>query len=155
MVLAISGKGRMVLSMNLTIPSIIQGGMGAGVSNWRLAKAVARLGQLGVVAGTALDQLLSLRSGERRRRRRHPPRPGALSFPRGCRILDAYFVPGGQDPSKPRKPGKCCAERNLPAQELCIAANFVEVFLAREGHWPRGNQFLEKSRCRTRRRSTA
>ena len=39
----------------------IQGGMGAGVSSWRLAKAVARMGQLGVVAGRALDQLLSRR----------------------------------------------------------------------------------------------
>ncbi len=147
MVLAISGKGRMVLSMNLTIPSIIQGGMGAGVSNWRLAKAVARLGQLGVVAGTALDQLLSLRlqngdaDGAIRRALEHFP------FPRVAkRILDAYFVPGGQDPSKPRKPGKMlAAERNLPAQELCIAANFVEVFLAREGHsGPVGINFLEK-----------
>ena len=40
---------------------IIQGGMGAGVSNWRLARAVSWLGQLGVVAGTALDQILSRR----------------------------------------------------------------------------------------------
>jgi nitronate monooxygenase len=39
-------------------PKIIQGGMGVGVSNWRLAQAVSKLGQLGVVSGTALDQLL-------------------------------------------------------------------------------------------------
>lgn len=38
-------------------PKIIQGGMGVGVSNWRLANAVSKLGQLGVVSGTALDQL--------------------------------------------------------------------------------------------------
>jgi len=30
------------------------GGMGVGVSNWRLANAVSKLGQLGVVSGTAL-----------------------------------------------------------------------------------------------------
>ena len=41
-------------------PVIIQGGMGAGVSSWRLANAVSRLGQLGVVSGTALDQILAL-----------------------------------------------------------------------------------------------
>ena len=35
--------------------------MGAGVSNWRLARAVSWLGQLGVVAGTALDEILSRR----------------------------------------------------------------------------------------------
>lgn len=40
------------------LPTIIQGGIGAAVSNWRLAKAVSRLGQLGVVSGTALDFLL-------------------------------------------------------------------------------------------------
>lgn len=42
----------------MAYPEIIQGGMGAGVSNWRLANAVARLGQLGVVSGTALDTIL-------------------------------------------------------------------------------------------------
>src|SRR6185312_1794326 len=40
------------------MPKIIQGGMGVGVSNWKLAQAVSRLGQLGVVSGTALDQVL-------------------------------------------------------------------------------------------------
>jgi nitronate monooxygenase len=32
-----------------TLPIIIQGGMGAGVSDWRLARAVSITGQLGVV----------------------------------------------------------------------------------------------------------
>ena len=31
--------------------------MGVGVSNWRLAQAVSKLGQLGVVSGTALDSV--------------------------------------------------------------------------------------------------
>src|SRR3974377_1033874 len=34
-------------------PIIIQGGMGVAVSGWPLARAVSRLGQLGVVSGTA------------------------------------------------------------------------------------------------------
>ena len=33
----------------MNLPTIIQGGMGVGVSDWRLANAVARAGQLGVV----------------------------------------------------------------------------------------------------------
>jgi len=47
-------------------PWLIQGGMGVGVSGWRLARAVARTGQLGVVSGTALDTLLIrvLQSGD-------------------------------------------------------------------------------------------
>ena len=43
------------------LPTIIQGGMGAGVSGYRLANAVARAGQLGVVSGTALDVILPRR----------------------------------------------------------------------------------------------
>jgi NAD(P)H-dependent flavin oxidoreductase YrpB (nitropropane dioxygenase family) len=39
-------------------PSIIQGGMGIGVSNYRLARATSRAGALGVVSGTALDTVL-------------------------------------------------------------------------------------------------
>ena len=43
------------------LPSIIQGGMGVAVSDWRLANAVASHGQLGVVAGTALESVLARR----------------------------------------------------------------------------------------------
>ena len=130
-----------------SIPQIIQGGMGAGVSNWRLAKAVSWLGQLGVVAGTALDQILSrrLQDGDReghvRRALEHFPFPKIAQ-----RILDAYFIPGGRDPAKPYASIRMhTVESNVPAQELCIAANFVEVFLAREGHaHPVGINYLEK-----------
>ena len=40
------------------LPRLIQGGMGAGVSSWTLAREVSSLGQLGVVSGTALDSIL-------------------------------------------------------------------------------------------------
>jgi nitronate monooxygenase len=140
------GKGK-VFPVNQKIPMIIQGGMGAAVSNWRLARAVSWLGQLGVVAGTALDQIMSRRlqegdaEGHIRRALEHFP------FPRiAQRILDAHFIPGGRDPAQPFKPARMhTVESSIPAQELCIAANFVEVFLAREGH-PNlvGINFLEK-----------
>lgn len=41
------------------LPPIIQGGMGVTVSGWRLARAVSKEGQLGVVSGTALDLVLA------------------------------------------------------------------------------------------------
>src|SRR5690606_19569984 len=41
-----------------TLPLVIQGGMGIGVSGWPLARAVSVCGQLGVVSGTAIDSLL-------------------------------------------------------------------------------------------------
>ena len=47
--------------MKIPLPKIIQGGMGVGVSNWRLAQAVSKLGQLGIVSGTGLDQVLARR----------------------------------------------------------------------------------------------
>ena len=46
--------------MAASLPTIIQGGMGAAVSDWRLANAVSSHGQLGVVSGTALDAILAL-----------------------------------------------------------------------------------------------
>lgn len=130
-----------------TLPKIIQGGMGAGVSNWRLAKAVSRLGQLGVVSGTALDQIFA------RRLQDGDPgghmRCGLDHFPfrsMAERIWKSYFIPGG-------KPSGAAYKR-LPEQdkdsarelvELRIAANFVEVFLARRGHdHPVGINYLEK-----------
>ena len=133
--------------MNKSLPQIIQGGMGAGVSNWKLAKAVSWIGQLGVVSGTALDEIMSRRlqdgdvEGHVRRALEHFPFPKIAK-----KIVDSYFIPGGRDPATPyRTSRKHTAESNLPAQEMCIAANFVEVFLAREGHSnPVGINFLEK-----------
>lgn len=121
--------------------------MGAAVSNWRLVRAVSRLGQLGVVAGTALDQIMShrLQDGDRDGRIRHALEH--FPFPRiAARILADHFIPGGRGPATPYQPVRMnTAEINIPAQELCIAANFVEVFLAREGHsGPVGINFLEK-----------
>jgi len=46
------------MTVSLTNPPIIQGGMGVGISDWRLARAVSLRGQLGVVSGTALDTVM-------------------------------------------------------------------------------------------------
>src|SRR5579871_2870392 len=79
------------------LPTIIQGGMGAGVSNWRLANAVSRLGQLGVVSGTALDQVLCRRlqdgdpGGHMRRALDHFPFPAMAQ-----RVLRDNFIEGGK-----------------------------------------------------------
>ena len=62
---------------------IIQGGMGVGVSGWRLARAVAATGHLGVVSGVALDTVLARRlqlgdpGGHVRRALAQLPLPGA------------------------------------------------------------------------------
>src|SRR5262245_39422498 len=111
-------------------PLIIQGGMGAGVSNWRLARAVSPLGQLGVVSGTALDVLLVRNlqegdlDGELRRAFSRFPIPTITE-----RILNQYFIPGGKAPDKPYKTIPLPSIRpGVAAVELMILANFTEVF---------------------------
>jgi nitronate monooxygenase len=128
-------------------PVLIQGGMGAAVSDWRLANAVSRTGQLGVVSSTALDTILSRRlqdgdpGGDMRR--------GLAKFPFpeiAQRILDKHFIPGGRPAGKPYRlvpmPSRVSPRETV---ELIVAGNFVEVMLAREGHSnPVGINCMEK-----------
>jgi nitronate monooxygenase len=129
------------------LPNIIQGGMGAGVSNWRLARAVSLCGQLGVVSGTALDQILARRlqdgdpGGHMRRGLDRFPFPQMAE-----RIWRSYYIPGGKGEKESYKALPMHAQLSpRELQELCIVANFVEVDLAREGHGnPVGINYLEK-----------
>jgi nitronate monooxygenase len=128
-------------------PQIIQGGMGAGVSDWRLARAVSLTGQMGVVSGTALAAILArrLQTGDAGGQMRHAlaqfPVPGIAD-----KILADYFIPGGKPASAPFKltplPG---LQPGSDYVALTVAANFAEVFLAKEGHGGLvGINFLEK-----------
>ncbi len=128
-------------------PILIQGGMGAGVSSWRLAQRVSQLGQLGVVSGTALDQILARRlqdgdpGGHMRRGLEHFPISKMAE-----RVFQTFYIPGGKPASQSYKnPPMFTKNSPRELQELCIVANFVEVFLAREGHDnPVGINYLEK-----------
>jgi len=121
--------------------------MGVAVSNWKLARAVSELGQLGVVSGTALDQVLARRlqdgdpGGHMRRGLDHFPFPEIAG-----RVWRTFYIPGGK-PSGASYQTPMMHAKDSPRelQELCIVANFVEVFLAREGHSnPVGINYLEK-----------
>jgi nitronate monooxygenase len=120
----------------MTPPLIIQGGMGIAVSNWRLARAVSLQGEMGVVSGTALDMVLSRRlqlgdpEGDARRALEHFPDRGLAE-----RVVEAHFIPGGRAPGDPFFLNPLPSLRPGPAStELTVAANFVEVYLAKEGH---------------------
>ncbi len=121
--------------------------MGVGISNWRLASAVSRLGQLGVVSGTALDQVLARRlqdgdpGGHVRRSLARFPVPAIAA-----RLIERFYVPGGKAATAPYATLPLPdMTRNRAFDELCMAANFVEVDLAREGHaHPVGINYLEK-----------
>jgi NAD(P)H-dependent flavin oxidoreductase YrpB (nitropropane dioxygenase family) len=128
-------------------PLIIQGGMGVAVSGWTLARAVSRLGQLGVVSGTALAVVLARRlqmgdpGGELRHALRQFPFPQMAN-----RILADYFAPGGKSATASFKLTAMPTLRpRRELIELTVVANFVEVFLAKEGHSnPVGINYLEK-----------
>jgi NAD(P)H-dependent flavin oxidoreductase YrpB (nitropropane dioxygenase family) len=117
-------------------PRIIQGGMGIAVSNWRLARAVSQAGEIGVISGTALDTVLirRLQDGDPDG---HMQRALA-AFPLQKMvepILKRWFKPDG------RGEGEAYRLKRMPVismqreeVELLIVANFVEVYLAKEGH---------------------
>jgi NAD(P)H-dependent flavin oxidoreductase YrpB (nitropropane dioxygenase family) len=135
------------LAVSLPPPTIIQGGMGVAVSNWRLARAVAATGQLGVVSGTllAVVQTRLLQQGDPgghlRRAFDRFPVPAIAE-----RVWRDYFVAGGLPVGTPFKavpmPTLAPAAAFI---ELTVLANFAEVWLAKEGHHGRiGINLLEK-----------
>ena len=121
--------------------------MGAGVSNWQLARAVSQTGQLGVVSGTALACILARRlqtgdvGGHMRRALAAFPIPGLAD-----KVLADYFIPAGKAPAEPFKLTPLPAVHAGPeCQLLTVLANFAEVYLARDGHGGLiGINYLEK-----------
>ncbi len=137
---------------------IIQAGMGAGVSDYVLAResSIAGNGQvLGVVSGVALNEILvrRLQKGDPSGKIRY-----ALSkFPDqeiAEGIIDKYFIENGKALEKrfhssPFPVFNQNSDRvltlNNDLEKLIVAANFVEVFLAKEGHDnPVGINYLYK-----------
>lgn len=119
-----------------SLPVIIQGGMGIGVSSWPLARAVALQGHLGVVSGTALDNLFIRRlqdgdlGGHVRRAMEAFPSPSVAS-----EALQRFFKPEGRQAGEPYALVPMYRQvvdsfRN----QITILGNFVEVWLAKEGH---------------------
>ena len=130
------GSARRNTPITMSYPIIIQGGMGTGVSNWRLARTVSQLGQLGVVSGTAIDVIVARRlqegdpGGHLRRAFDHFPFPEIAN-----RVWEQHFIPGGKAPGDPFRPLPLLNHPPLRSQvERLVVANFAEVYLAREGH---------------------
>ncbi|OGS06635.1 MAG: hypothetical protein A2270_01255 [Elusimicrobia bacterium RIFOXYA12_FULL_51_18] len=146
-------------------PALISGGMGVNISCWRLARIVSMMGGLGVVSGTALEFVYPriLQNGDpggniRRAFAELSRRLPSLSEPLS-RLIDKYYVEGGKTADKPYKAAPAGRLARIsgpsgpdsfwePARELqilTIAANFAEVWLAKEGHHGKvGINFLRK-----------
>lgn len=119
-----------------TLPVIIQGGMGVAVSNWKLARTVSSQGHLGVVSGTALAAVMVRRlqdgdpSGDVRRALAHFP------LKEYARIIESrYFHAGGRTLGLPYRLTQLYSMSTADdLSMLTIVGNFVEVWLAKEGH---------------------
>lgn len=117
------------------LPRVIQGGMGVAVSNWRLARAVSLTGNLGVVSGSMLDTVMVRRlqdgdpGGDVRRALEHFPIAGF-----SAEILRRYYKPGGRAGAAYHLLPMYKQSVSHARQRVTIVANFVEVFLAKEGH---------------------
>jgi nitronate monooxygenase len=129
-------RGLAEAEVSMALPIIIQGGMGVGISTWPLSKAVAQLGQLGVVSGTGLSRVLSSRledgdlAGHMRRALSHFALPEIVES-----ILDRYYIPGGRAPDAPyHSPPAYTLHPSRHLDQLTTLANYVEVMLAKEGH---------------------
>lgn len=117
-----------------SLPWLIQGGMGIAISSWRLARTVSLIGQLGVVSGTAIDNVFV------RRLQDHGVDQMMSeilqSFP-NQKVVDPLL----RDFGARRKP--LAPYRTLPmlthessglSIDALVLAAFVEVSLAKRGH---------------------
>ena len=135
-----------------SLPRIIQGGMGIGVSSWPMAKAVAQAGGLGVVSGTAIDSVISrrLQDGDsdgsvRRALGNFPDHDFAAD------VFRRYFIEGGKEKNTPYLlVPKLSLHPTDFSSKFLVLSNFVEVWLAKEGHSGLiGINFLEKLQLAT------
>ena len=132
------------------LPPIIQGGMGVAVSDWQLAHAVASAGQLGVVSGTALDAVMARRlqngdeGGHMRRALAAFPYPDVAA-----EILETYFLEGGRNGRPYRPIPKTTLDSDRKHEILSVAANFCEVWLAKQSGGAVGINFLTKLQMAT------
>lgn len=117
-------------------PVIIQGGMGVGVSQWRLARAVSLEGQLGVVSGTGIDTVLIRRlqdgdhDGDIRRVLAEAPWPDLVST-----LLQRYYRPQGRLDHEPyKRMPQFTLDLSQWRMAVAMLAGFVEVRLAKVGH---------------------
>ena len=124
------------------LPVIIQGGMGARVSSWQLAKAVASAGErlgvetMGVVSGTGIDTVFvrQLQDGD----------PGgyfrealdAFPYPElADRVWRTWYVKGGIAEDKPYKLRPMTNHvMRADLAGLILCSNFAEIWLAKQGH---------------------
>jgi nitronate monooxygenase len=119
----------------MTHPRVIQGGMGIGVSGWPLARAASKHGALGVVSGTAIDTVMVRRlqdgdpGGHVRRALDAFPQPELSAH-----VVRRYYRADGRGGEPYVTLPMFRRTVSVERARLTMLANFVEVWLAKEGH---------------------
>jgi len=118
-----------------SLPEIVQGGMGIGVSTWHLARHVAQRREIGVISGTAIDSVVvrELQDGDPHGRRRV-----LQSYPDSAivdEMIDQFYRPEGRAEEAPYD--LLPIHRFSPSvrsQRILAAATYSEVRMAKNGH---------------------
>lgn len=110
--------------------------MGVSVSGWKLAKAVAMQGGLGVVSGTAIEVVVARQlqlgdvGGHLRRAFAAFPIPEIAQ-----RFWNRYFIQGGKSPEAAFRSVPMYRVPSEPELEaMTVVASFAAIHLAKEGH---------------------
>ena len=129
------------------LPPVIQGGMGVGVSSWRLARQVAQSGGVGVISGVASDLLVArwLQDGDegghvQAAMAEYPDQDFVAA------TLKRFYRPDGRKPGAAYRPiPRLDHHQRLDAVRLAVLGAFVQVRMAKQGHdGPVGINLLEK-----------
>lgn len=109
--------------------------MGIGVSNWKLAREVARQGEVGVVSGTCIDTVMirELQDGDPHGRRevlrQYPDREIAEE------VIDQFYIEGGKNQNEPYDLLPIHQfHPTIRSQKILSLATFSEVRMAQAGH---------------------
>ncbi len=127
------------------VGDIILAGMGAAVSDYIFVREASKAGAFGILSGTALNEVMVRRLGNG-----DPTgeiREALNEFPNQMiaeRIIDDFYIRGGKAESDQFKgcpfprfhigEGNVLSLKDPRLEELIVAANFVEVKLAKKGH---------------------
>ena len=116
-------------------PWLIQGGMGIAISGWPLARAVAREGQLGVVSGTAIDNVFARRLQDNGVDAELQDVLDGFPLQSAVSAALSQFATKKRLPSAPYRVAPMLTARSARRSiDLLVLASYVEVALAKQGH---------------------
>lgn len=146
-----------VLGLGSKWPEVIQGGMGVAISSWELSRAVALAGEklgknvLPIISGTALPAIMidRLQDGDSDTTRALQAFDSVSNLHVADKILKKFSQKSIGEVRRvtPKPEVYVIGNEDVKAEmiELSVAAAFVEIFLAKEGHnGPIGINLLEK-----------